>query len=78
MFVLVQHMWEHSTLLTELIWTIFVLIPKGSSYIWGIGLLEVLCKLVEAIIDNQTKTAVKFHDILRGFFACIGAEMAIM
>ena len=46
---LVQHMWESSTLPTKLSQTVLVLLPKGNAYIRGIGLLEVLCKVVEAV-----------------------------
>ena len=74
---LVQHMWEYSTLPTELIWAILVLIPKGNTDKWGIGLLEVLWKVVEAIVDNQIKTVVKFHDILHGLRAKRGTGTSI-
>ena len=45
-------MWESSTLLTHMSCTILVLPPKGNTYTWGIGLVEVLWKIVEAIIDT--------------------------
>ena len=75
---LVQHMWESRTPPTELIWIILVILPKGNTYTWGIGLLEVLCKLVEAIIDTRINMGVTFHDALNGFRACRGTGMLIV
>ena len=75
---LVQHMWESTTFLTELIWTILVLPPKGHVETWGIGLLEVLWKIVEAIIDTQIKLVVTFHNVIHGFRTKRGTGMKIM
>ena len=33
----------------------------------GVGLLKVLWKIIEAVIDTPVKTDVQFHDILHGF-----------
>ena len=41
-------------------------------------MLEILCKIAEAIINTMMKTAVKFHYILHGFCANQGTGMAIM
>ena len=49
---LVKHMWESSMFPTELSWTILVLLPKVQTDTSGIGLLEVLWKVVEAIIHT--------------------------
>ena len=64
---LVQFMWEHITIPTELVWKILVLTSKGNTHTRGIGLLEFLWKLMEAVIDTCTKKAVTIHDILHGF-----------
>ena len=53
-------------------WTILVLIPKFSAYTQGVGLLEVLWKVVEAVVDTCIKRVVMFHDILHVFCACRG------
>ena len=74
----VRYIWEYSTLPTDLSWTILVLLPKGNADTRSIGLLEVLWKLVESIIDTWIKTTVMFHDILHGFIACRGTGKAIM
>ena len=62
---------------TELSWNILLLIPKGNTYTCGIGLLEFLWKVVEAIIDTWIKTAVTFHDVLHGFCAYKSTRTAI-
>ena len=75
---LVQHMWENSTLLTELTWTLLVLLPKVKANTEGIGLLEVLWKVVKAITNTWVNTDVKFHDILHGFCSQKGMGTAII
>ena len=60
---LVKHMWESSTLLKELSWTILVLIPKGRADTQGIGLLRVLWKVVDSIFDTGINMVVIFHDV---------------
>ena len=62
----------------ELSWTILVFLPKCKVNNRGIGTLEVLWKVVEAIIDTRIKTAVIFNDVLHGFRACRGTETAIV
>ena len=69
---LVQFMWEHGTIPSDLVWTIFILIHKGNVDNQGIGILEVLWKVMEAIIDALIKKAVASHDVLHGF--CVGGE----
>ena len=44
----------------------------------GIGLLEVLWKFIDSIINTQLKTDVDFHDILHVFYANRGMGAAIM
>ena len=43
------------------------LIPKGNKDTQGIGILEVVWKVAEVVIDTCIKTAVQFHDVLHGF-----------
>ena len=45
-----QHMWSTGEIPQELGLTVLVLIPKGTTNTWGIGLLETLLKVVEALI----------------------------
>ena len=61
-----------------MIWNILVLIPKGRANTWVIWMLEVLWKVVEAIIDTRIKMVVKFHDISNQFHSNRGTGTAIM
>ena len=63
---------------TELIWTILVLLPKGYAETWRVGLLEVLWKIVEDIIDTQIKMVATFHNVLHEFRVSRGTWTAIM
>ena len=64
---LVQHLWGHSTLPTDLSCMIFFLITKVNADTQGFCLIEVLWKFVKAIINTRVEMAVKFHNILHGF-----------
>ena len=55
-----------------------VLLPKSNADTQGIGLLEVLWKAVEAIINTHIKTEVMFHEVLHRFFSCRGMGRDIM
>ena len=57
----------------EMMWKILVLIPKGDTDNSGIGLLELLWKVVEAIIDTLLKAGIRLNEILHGL--CSGREM---
>ena len=49
-------------------WQTVVLIPKGLSiYFRLIGLVEVLWKKVTSLLNRRLTTAIKLHDVLRGF-----------
>ena len=41
-------------------------------------MLQVMWKVVEAIVDTGMKTTMKFHDILHGFRDCRGMGTATM
>ena len=51
-------------LLADPSWNILVLLPEGNMGTSGIGMLEVLWKVVEEIIDTQINMVVTFHNIL--------------
>ena len=55
-----------------------VLIPKGITNTRGIGLLETLWKVVEALIDTRLRVSLQFHYVLHGFRAGIGMRKDIM
>jgi len=73
---LVQHTWEHSELLQELYYCVQIMIPKPDGGSRVIGLLEVVLKVLECIIDSRVKAKVKFHDCLHGFRAARGTDTA--
>jgi len=45
---------------------------------WGIGLLEIVWKLITSIVDAMMKAKVEFHDVLHGFQAERGTGTAII
>ena len=64
---LIQSMWENGSIPTELGWDVLVIIPKGNEDTQGIGLLEVVCNVVEAMIYTRIKTEVQYYNVLLGF-----------
>jgi hypothetical protein len=64
---LTQRIFATGQLPTEINWSFLTLIPKPHGGSRGIGLLETLWKLVEAIIDTRIKRTVQIHDALHGF-----------
>ena len=53
-----------------------VLIPKGKKYYRGIGLVEVMWKVVAAILNLQLTASITFHNFLHGFWAGLGTGTA--
>ena len=43
---IIKFMWDTSYIPTELVWTVLLLIPMVNSDTWGIGLIEVVWKVV--------------------------------
>jgi len=74
---LIQHVYETGVLPATLPWAIMVLLPKASSGYQGIGLLEIIWKVIAAIIDARIKASISFHDALHGFRAKPGTGTAI-
>ena len=66
-------MWKNGDIPMEMMWKILVLIPKGDTDNSGIGLLELLWKVVEAIIDTLLKAGIRLNEIIHGL--CSGREM---
>jgi hypothetical protein len=48
-------------------WSVLVVIPKGCGGFRGIGLLEVIWKVISSIIDSRLKAEIEFDDSLHGF-----------
>ena len=75
---LVQHIFETGSIPQKLSWSILACLPKRDGGHRGIGLLETIWKLVQAIIDNRIKKAIKFHDALHGFCFRRGTGTALI
>ena len=60
-----------------MVFAILILVPKGNVYNQGIGLMEVLWNLMEAIIDSHIKKSVTFHYFLHRFCANISPRMNV-
>ena len=71
-------MWQHGEIPTDIVQTILFLILKGNTDTWGIGLLDTLWKVVEAIIDTRLREIISFHDIIHGFHVERGMGTAIL
>ena len=65
----IQFMWYNYYIPMEIGSTLLVLIPKVSADTQGIGMLEVMWKVLKGVIDTLVKAAVQFHDVLHGFHA---------
>ena len=59
-------------------WTILVLISKGNIDTQGIGLLETLWNVMDAIIDTCLRSRIQFHDVIHGFRAGRGTGTSTM
>ena len=55
-----------------------VLIPKGGKYYCGIGLVEVMWKVVEAVLNLLLMASITFYNFLHGFRAGRGAGTYIL
>ena len=53
----------------EATWKTVVLIPKGRKKYRGIGLVEVMWKVVAEILHRWLATAITYHNFLHGFWA---------
>ena len=71
-------MWLTGDIPQDLGWTILFLIQKGSTNTIGIGLVETLYKVVEALIKTCLCSSLQMHDILHEFRAGRGKGTAIM
>ena len=60
---IIQFMWETGYIPTELGWTVLVISTKGNAYTPGIGLLEVVWKLLEDVIDTRINSVSQFQKI---------------
>ena len=59
-------------------WQAVFLIPKGKKDYRGIGLVEVMWKVVVAILNHRFKASITYHDALHGFRAGRGTGTATL
>jgi hypothetical protein len=62
-----QHIFATGNIPTKANHSFLTVIPKPQGGARGISLLEILWKLIEAIIDTRIKTTVTLHNVLHGF-----------
>ena len=55
-----------------------VLIPKGKGDYRGIGLVEVMWKVVAVILNRRLTSSITFHDVLHEFQAGRGTGTATL
>ena len=53
-----------------------VLIPKGNRDFRGIRLVELLCKVLQGVINQWIGVEVQLHDVLHGFWSGWGMGAA--
>ena len=65
---LVQTAFVEGRLTEENTWQAVVIILKGGKDYRGIGLVEVMRKVVAAILNLRLTASITFHDFLHGFW----------
>ena len=66
---LVQTALREGQLAQKAMWQAVVLITKGKKYYRGIGIVEVMWKVVAAILNLRLTASISFHDSLHRFWA---------
>lgn len=75
---LCQHIWRMREIPTRMLLAIAVLIPKGTSGNFrGIGLLEVIWKLLERVLDARF-SEIELHNYINGFRGKRGCRTGVM
>ena len=75
---LVQTAFWDGDLAEEATWKAVVLIPKGKGDYQGIGLVEVMWKVVAVILNLRFTSSITFYDVLHGFRAGRGTGTATL
>ena len=65
-------------LVEEATWQAVVLIPKGKKDYQGIGLVEVMWKVVAAVLNRRFTSSITYHNVLHGFRAGRGTGTATL
>ncbi len=69
--------WATGNIPQQLCWVVTVLIPKGGGEYRGIGLLELIWKVMERVMDLRLEK-IKLHDSLHGCLAGQGTGTGII
>ena len=75
---LIHTAFRDGRLAEEATWQALVLIPKGGGDFYIIGLVEVLCKTVAAILNCHLGAAINLHNMLHGFWDDLGTGTAYL
>ena len=75
---LVQTAFRDGDLAEEATWQAVVLIPKGKGDYRGIGLVEVMWKVVAVILNRRFTSSITYHDVFHGFWAGRGTGTATL
>ena len=75
---LVQTAFRDRDLAEEATWQVVVLIPKGKKYYRCIVLMEVMWKVVAAILNRRFTASITYHHALHGFRAGRGTGTATL
>ena len=75
---LIQASYREGKLADEATGQAVVLIPKGKKDYWYIGLVEVMWKVVAAILNRHFTASIAYHDLLHGFRAGRGTSTATL
>ena len=78
MVELVQTAFLDGDLAEETTWQAVVLILKGKEEYRGIGLVEVMWKVVAVILNRRLTPSITFHDVLHGLRAGCGTRNATL
>ena len=75
---LVQSEFREEKLAEEAMWQAVVLFPRGKTDYRGIGLMKVMWKVVEVILNSWLTASITFHDFLHGFWESRGTGTATL
>ena len=75
---LVQKSFREGELAEESTWQPLVLITKGKKDYRGIGLVEVMWKVVAMILNRRFTSSITYHEALHGFREGRGTETATL
>ena len=75
---LVRAAFVEGRLAKETMWQEVVLIHKGKGSYRGIGLVEVMWKVVAEVLNRRLTASITFHDFLHGFWSGSGTGTATL